>query len=446
MGPPTQPDAGSRRDAPGPARLLVVGLAALGLLARLAPGLMMTPAQAARLPHAAAYLHLARSLAEGHGFVLTETPQDNAAGAARDTKTAAGIAYHARRMPAYPSLIAAGKTVLGAPSRTTLIVQALAGTASLVLAAWMAYRLAGMWAAVVAAALLAFDPYQVVLASLFAPVALTGLALSATAAAGVAYLGAVRTDRRAWPWAAAGGLALAAAVYLEVWTLALAPVALVAAAVGRRRRRRLAGWAVGAAVLAAALVPWLVRNADRVGVPVLSTDVGRRLWAGTRPVPGETAPDPGGAGTEAAAPAPPEGRDEVGRGVFYLKAAGARIASAPGRWLGLAAGRVGRLWSPAPPEGLEDGPLGPAAGYTSLLPTALLALAGLGLLRRRGETWWLLLVPVTATLVHVALAGWAGDRAAVMPPLAAVGGAGLAALFGRPEETQDEEREASLSS
>jgi MYXO-CTERM domain-containing protein len=170
-----------------------------------------------------------------------------------------------------------------------------------------------------------------------------------------------------------------------------------------------------------------VRNADRVGVPVLSTDVGRRLWTGTEP-------DSADAGAQTEAPAPPEGLDEAGEGVFYLKGAAGRIASAPGRWLGLAARRVGRLWSPAPPEGLEDGPLGPASGYTSLLPTALLALLGVGLLRRRSETWWLLLVPVTATLVHLALAGWAGDRAAVMPPLAALGGAGLAALLGRPED------------
>jgi hypothetical protein len=441
MVPPAQRDAGSGRSPAGTARLLVVALVALGLLARLAPGLMMTPAQAARLPHAAAYLDLARSLAAGRGFVRTETPAPQAARAADaprpehadatdptqdGTADEAGRTYHARRMPAYPTLIAAGKTVLGAPSRTTLVAQALAGTVSLVLAAWMAYRLAGRWAAVVAAALLAFDPYQAVLASLFTPVTLTGLGLMATAAAGMAYLGAVRADRRAWPWAVAAGLALAAAVYVEVWTLALAPVALVAAAVSGRRRRLLVGWALAAAVLAAAMTPWLVRNADRVGVPVLSTDVGRRLYAGTAP-----RADDGGA--EAAAPAPPEGLDEVGEGVFYLESAWGRMASAPGRWLGRAAGRVGRLWSPAPPEGLEEGPIGPAAGYTGLLPAAVLAVAGVWLRRRRGETWWLLLVPLAVTLAHLLLPGWAGDRAAVMPALAAVGGAGLAALLGPAE-------------
>ena len=436
-----------QRDARS-ARLLVVALVALALLGRLAPGLMMMPAQAARLPHAAAYLHLARSLARGEGFVLTETSDaatgggDAAAPAAEHATAPAGPAYRARRMPAYPLLIAAAKTVLGAPSRATLVAQALAATASMVLAAWIAYRLAGPWAAVVAAGLLAFDPYQAVLASLFSPVTLTGLALAATAAAGVAYLGAVRAGRRAWPWAVAGGLALAAAVYLEAWTLALAGVALVAAAVGRRRRRLLAGWAVGAVVVAAALAPWLVRNADRVGAPVLVTDVGRRLWEGTRLRPAATGLRRGETGPDAEAPAPPAGLDEVGEGVFYLESAAARIASAPGRWLGRAARRVGRLWSPAPPEGLEDGPLGPAAGYTSLLPTAVLAVLGVGLLRRRGETWWLLLVPLAATLVHLVLAGWAGDRAAVMPPLAALGGAGLAALLAPSKDTPNEEREA----
>jgi len=420
---PEQREVRPKEDPNGPARLLVVALVSLGLLARVAPGLMMTPALAARLPSAAAYLDLARSLADGEGFVLTEK-----ADAATE-----GRSYRARRMPAYPLLVAAGKTVVGAPARATLIAQALGATVSVVLAAWMAHRLAGPWAAVVAAGLLAFDPYQAVLASLFAPVTLTGLALTAVAAAGVAYVGAVRAGRRAWPWAAAGGLALAAAVYLEVWTLALVPPALVAAAVSRRRRRLLVGWALGAAVLGAALVPWLVRNAEQVGAPVLSTNVGRRLWAGTGLRPGEAGLRPGEAGPGAEAPPLPEGLDEVGEGVFYLESAAKRIASAPGRWLGLALGRVGRLWSPALPEGLEDGPLGPAAGYTSLLPTGLLAVAGVWLLRRRGEVWWLLLVPAAATLAHLVLAGWAGDRAAVMPPLAALGGAGLAALLGRPE-------------
>ena len=392
-----------------PARLLVVALVALGLLARLAPGLMMAPAQAARLPEAGPYLRLARSLAEGRGFVLTEESADDAIGAT----------YLARRMPAYPLLVAAAKTLVEAPLRATLIVQALCGTASMVLAAWMAYRLAGPWSAVVAAGLLAFDPYQVILAALFTPVTLTALGLTAASAGGVAYVGAVRAGRRAWPWAAAAGLALAAAGYVEVWTLVLAPLALVAAVVSRRRRRLLAGWAVGAAVLAAALAPWLARNAERVGVPVLSTDVGRRLWTGTGP--------------GADAPAPPEGLDEVGEGVFYLEQGAGRIASAPGRWLRRGIGRVGRLWSPALPDGLEDGPLGPAAGYTSLLPAGLLAVVGVWLLRRRGETWWLLLVPVAATVTHVALAGWVGDRAAVMPPLAVLAGAGLATLLGRPK-------------
>jgi len=419
-----------------PARVLVVALVALGLLARLAPGLMMAPAQAARLPQAGPYLRLARSLAEGRGFVLTEESAEGATGGT----------YLARRMPAYPLLVSAAKTLVEAPSRATLIVQALCGTASMVLAAWMAYRLAGPWSAVVAAGLLAFDPYQVILAALFTPVTLTGLGLTAASAGGVAYVGAVRAGRLAWPWAAAAGLALAAAVYVQVWTLVLAPLALVAAVVSRRRRRLLAGWAVGAAVLSAALAPWLVRNADRLGVPVLATDVGRRLWTGTGLRPGAAGLRPGEAGPGADSPRPPEGLDEVGEGVFYLEQGVERIASAPGRWLRRGLGRVGRLWSPALPEGLEDGPLGPAAGYTSLLPTGLLAVVGVWLLRRRGEAWWLLLVPVAATVTHFVLAGWAVDRAAVMPTLAVLAGAGLATLLGRPQAGQERVQESPLSS
>ncbi len=396
-----------------PARLLVVALAALGLLARLTPALMMTPAQAARLPHAEPYLWMARSVAEGQGSVLRPDEGPDA-----DPPTLAD------RMPGYPLLIGSAKRLVDAPARGPLVVQAVCGTGVMVLAAWMAHRLAGPWAAVVAAALLAFAPLAALLAALLTPVTLTSLALAAWSAAGIGYLGAVRAGRpirvrtgRAWPWAVGAGLALAAAAYLEAWTLVLAPVALVAAAVSRGRRRLLGGWAVAVAVTLVALGPWLVRNAVRLGAPVLVTRTGRALYATTGP------------GQEAAVP--PEGLDEVGRDVFYLREAAGRMAEAPGRWFLGAARRAGRLWSPGLPPGLEDGPLNPVAGYATLLPVAGLALVGLWLLRRRAEAWWLMLGPVAVTAAQALAGGWPGARTAVAAALAALAGAGLVRLLGR---------------
>jgi len=399
-----------------PARLLVVTLVALGLLARLTPGLMMSPAQAARLPQAGAYLWIARSVADGQGFVLRPDVGPDAASPAL-----------AHRMPGYPLLVGMAKVLLDAPARATLVVQAVCGAGAMALAAWMAHRLAGPWSAVVATALLAFAPLAALSAALFTPVTVTSLALTAAAGGGIGYLEAVRAGRRAWPWAAGAGLALAAAVYLEVWTLALAPVALAAAALSRRRRRLLGGWAVAAAVALVALSPWLVRNAVRLGAPVLVTDAGRALYAATDPSVRTRSVQGGDC-----AAAPPEGLDEVGRDVFYLRRAAGRIAEAPGRWLLGAAGRAGRLWSPALPAGLEDGPLHPAAVYTSLLPAAVLALVGLWALRRRAEAWWLMLGPVAVTGAQALAGGWTGTRTAVMPALAVLAGAGLVALLGRP--------------
>jgi hypothetical protein len=80
----------------------------------------------------------------------------------------------------------------------------------------------------------------------------------------------------------------------------------------------------------------------------------------------------------------------------------------------------------------DEGPVHPAAGYTSLLPTAVLALLGVWALRRdRAVLVWLLLAPLWLTLVQAVLGSAPPDRLAVMPPLAVLGGVGLVAILGR---------------
>ncbi len=397
-----------------PARLMIVALVALGLLARLALALMTSEGPAlAGLPESEEYLAIGRSVAAGEGFVLP-------GGSDVRPGAQAPRPQLARRMPGY-SLILAAAEVLGTSTiRAALVFQALCGAATLLVVAWLAWRLAGAWAGVVAAALMAFDPYQAYFAALVSPLAPLGLALAATAAGGIAFSSAAgEGGRRVWPRAAGAGLALAAATYLESWAVWLLAPALVAALVMKDRRRLLAGWGVMAAVVAAALAPWLVRNALCVGGPVLTTGGGHALYQGTAPEDG------------APPPPPPEGLDELGRDMFYLKQAAGRIADAPGAWVRLAAGRIGRLWSPAPMwEG--DVPLPPLAGYTSLLPTGLLALGGvLALARRAQAVVWLLMAAIGVTLVHLAAAGPAHERLASMPTLAVLGGAAVAALLGR---------------
>jgi hypothetical protein len=94
--------------------------------------------------------------------------------------------------------------------------------------------------------------------------------------------------------------------------------------------------------------------------------------------------------------------------------------------------RIGRLWSPGPLLAGDEGPVHPLAGYTSLLPAAALAGAGVWVLRRRRALLvWLLAAPAYLTVVHAVVAAPAYDRLEVMPPLAVLGGVGLAALVGR---------------
>ncbi|HUU10388.1 MAG TPA: glycosyltransferase family 39 protein [Phycisphaerae bacterium] len=339
-------------------RLLLVALVLVGLVARLALAFIMDDDRATRLPESAAYLAIGRSVAAGHGFVL---PEDAAEGRKL-----------AHCMPGYPLILAAAQVRGETSIRAVLILQAIAAVETLMLVAWAASRLAGQWAAVVAAAMLTFDPFQVYFSAQVVPVTVLGLALAAVMLAGVKCLEAVEAGRRsAWLWAALGGLALAAAAYLEAWTVGLIVPAAVAALVSKRRKRLLAGWAVATAVLVLALAPWLVRNASSIGTPTLTVDLAR----------------------------------------------------------------AGRLWSPGRMLAGDDGPLRPVAGYTSLLPTAALAVAGLAALRRRAAGLWLLLAPVYVTLVHVVLPGPGSDRLVVMPSLAVLAGVGLVALLGRGQGT-----------
>ena len=257
------------------ARLLLVALVALGFMARLTLAFVMGDGHAARLPGSAEYLAIGRSVAEGEGFVLR-------AASAVGPAEVAGRGDAARHMPGYPLILAAAGTMFGMDDRAVLVLQSLCGAATLIVVIAMAARLAGLWAAVVAVALLTFDPYQVYFSSQLVPVVPVGLALVAVTAAGMKFLERVSDGgRRGWLWAALAGLALAVATYLEAWAAGFVLAAGLAAVASKQRKRLLAGWAVAVVVLVVALAPWLARNAVQAGAPVLTTDIGLRLYEGT---------------------------------------------------------------------------------------------------------------------------------------------------------------------
>jgi hypothetical protein len=82
------------------------------------------------------------------------------------------------------------------------------------------------------------------------------------------------------------------------------------------------------------------------------------------------------------------------------------------------------------------------AGYTSLLPAGALALVGIFTFRRRAAALvWLLAAPVYVTLAGAVLGGGVEDRLPVVPVLAVLGGAGMAALIAGPGVEQGKSTE-----
>ena len=405
-GPPTRGQARPAVTGPRWARLSIVALISFGLLARLALAFVVGESRAGGWPQAREYLEIAQSVVQGQGL-----------------RSPGGLAT---RMPGYPLVLVAADAT-GHTLRALAVFQSVCGAAAMVLALVMAWRLDGVWAGLVAAALLAFDAYQVYLAGIVIPQVPLGLALAAAVLAGLVFLEAAeRPGWRRWIWAAVAGAALAAAAYLDAVLAGLAVAAGLAAVVSRRRRRLLAGWAVGAAVMLAALAPWMVRNAVCLGWPVLTTDLGLRLYEGTQ----SDCEKPDGRYSPDTVSRQAQGLGEVGRDVLYLESAAGRVAEDPAGWLGRVGRRAGGMWCPA--SGANDWLPLSGAGYTSLVPALVLGLAGVWAMRRRREMLvWLLLGPAYVTVAGGLLCGGALDRIAVMPALAVLGGVGVAAVLQR---------------
>jgi hypothetical protein len=424
------------------ARTLLVALIAIGLTVRLALVFVMPEGRAAPTPDARANLLIGRSLAAGEGFVLpaelrpgkVRPPADGSAAAA-EVRTSQRLAD---RTPGYPLMVAAALRQAEQGIRLVAAVQAVLGAVAMAVAAYLAWRLGGVWAAAAAAALLVFDPYQVYACVLLLPVVPLGLVLVALAGAGLKFIGASEQGRRAWPWAALAGLFAAGAVYLD-WRMAgLAAVVGAAAVITPGRRRYLAGWAVGLAVLAVALAPWVVRNAILLGRPVLTTSLGACLYEGACDIK----PPRDGVLKDVCVDEA-DWQEEAARNDLYLAAAGKMITGDRLGWLGRVAHRAAEIWSPWPAREPDGLPLPPVAGYTSLLPAGALALVGVWTLRRRPAVLvWLLAMPVYVTIAGAVLAGGVEDRLPVAAVLAVLGGAGLAAMITRPGAEEESKASA----
>lgn len=141
--------------------------------------------------------------------------------------------------------------------------------------------------------------------------------------------------------------------YVRPTALAIAPFALAARAWSTRPRAARVTAAVAITALALVpLAPWMMRNADRLSAPVVSSSAGANLYVGTLGSRFARIPE---------AIDCPRGPRELTRDRCRRDRALARISADPARWLALSAGKVAHTF------GYEMGPalsVGAGLGWT----------------------------------------------------------------------------------
>jgi len=353
------------------------------------------------------YRTLGHSVVEGRGLQM---------------KDFAGRTRYADRMPGYPLVLAALEKLFGEATVPLLVLQSALGALAAYLAWLLGREVAGPLAGWVAAAFTALGPWQVY----FAGVALTECWSAALLLAMVLFV--VRAVvRRTAAWSPVAGAACAALVYVHPEFAGLPILLFVLALLVSDRRRWLACWGLGAAVVVLALLPWWLRNDRLFGrfVPA-TTRLGVTLYDGVRP--GAT-----GASDMSFEPQLADqtrGLVELEYDAWYLRRSWQAIRDAPGRAAALALVKAGRTWSPVPHAEMAQRPLYALASAAAFYVMAAGAALGLVALRRRPALLLLLLAPaVWVTMVHLALVGSIRYRAPVEPMLFVLAGAGAAWLL-----------------
>ena len=308
-------------------RVDALAIAIVGILARFAV-VVWARARFPAVEDGHYYDVLARRIAGGDGY--TWLWPDGA------------VTYVAHYPVGYPALVAAGYAAFGAAPSVAMATNAVLGAASvyamhrLVDGAGIArWRPAG--AAVALALHPALVPYTAALMTEGATAALLVIAASvATAARNAARgdlllataLGSARATLAAWPWIAAAGGIVGLATLVRPQCLVLAPV-LGALAVPPRasRRARLGAMAALVAVAIACVVPWTIRNCERMNrCALVSVNGGWNLLIGATTRSGAWQP----------MPVPAECAtvwDEAGKDACFERAAWREIERAPVAWV-----------------------------------------------------------------------------------------------------------------
>ena len=307
-----------------------------------------------------------------------------------------GVPHLAIRTPGYPIFLAACRALFGDRLLPVRLVQAALGAASAWLAHGLVRRIVSEGAAkpehpasLLAAALVAFEPYTVALSALVLSEALF-VPLMLAMLWGMAI---VWTSPRPAPAIATGLLAGAAILIRPSWAIVLPPMVVAwLASVDRVQRWPAARGALLVMLgLVVAMAPWWVRNARALGrfVPT-ALWVGPSLYDGLNP--GAT-----GASDMAFLEDPDIRRlDEPTQDAVLRGRALAFARSEPGRVLALALAKSARYWSPWPNAESLSSPIAAGASALVVLPTYALILLGASDRRRDARALALLAGPILA--------------------------------------------------
>jgi 4-amino-4-deoxy-L-arabinose transferase-like glycosyltransferase len=398
---------------PGRHRSIWVILAA-ALFIRLAWG-MSRPVDDATinlLPDQSGYLELGRNLLRGAGLNYFDERF--------------GQTVHAARMPGYPAFVA----LCGGSVRAIRFVQSLLDTSTALAAYLLARRLLqNDFASLVAAALVAFNPFLVYFSALI---------LTETLYTAMLLWAMVLFTRGRW----LGGIALLIlGVYVRPPGLLL-PILLGGASAflplppgegrgeGGRRASLCALFAAGA--IALALFPWALRNHARFG---------RWIWSTTND--GITAYDgfnPRATGESRQQPfidSMPQLREmgEVERSDYLAHEAKRFATENPGRVAQLTLAKVARTWTPVPLSSEFGKPAYRAVALLFAIPFDLLVIAGIVSQRIPRVTLIFLLLPTLYfTAIHALSVGSLRYRMPAEPILAVVAAAGATRVLARKNE------------
>jgi 4-amino-4-deoxy-L-arabinose transferase-like glycosyltransferase len=197
-----------------------------------------------------------------------------------------GFAPTAYYPPAYPTVLAAARWInLHSPlpdamTATVVAVNLVAAAAGIVLVYAIASRMADHKTALVAAAIVALWPNLILH---------TATTLSETVFIAVMLLAlwlTLKVPRRgaSWGWLLAVGVTIGVATLVRPVALPLLGAAAVAWLVARFGwRDTMTRTGIAALGCAAALAPWIARNADAMGSPVLTTNSGDNLCMSRQP-------------------------------------------------------------------------------------------------------------------------------------------------------------------